>query len=193
MVDDTTRLIQFPGPVQMALVEVTTDSVAIEASWSAAVDPSGIDRYDWKNWRTTADTVVASGTTTLQVDTLSLEKPPINTRWEYGFEIRAVDTKGNEGPYSLPFRYAVVHEDQVGPVPPDTIYLDTLIVVGAVQAIAVWPESVEVDSGQSVQLYAAVLYSDGSISCDVPPAAPGALYESGTFTGGCDSAIARLP
>lgn len=58
--------------------------------------------------------------------------------------------------------------------------------------VAVWPTSVEIAPDEQVQFYAAVLYSDGTISCEMPPSAPGALYESGSFAGGCDSAIVAL-
>jgi hypothetical protein len=190
--ETSTRLIQYAGDMRMTLVAVTSDSVTIEAAWSASTDPSGVASYDWRNWRTTVDTIVAEGLTSLLADTFSVEKPPVNSRWEYGFEIRATDGKGNVGPYSMPFRYAIVHEDRVGPSPPDTVYLDTLIIVASAQAIAVWPPMIEIEVGERVQFYAAVLYSDGSMRCDDPPPASGVLYESGTFIGGCDSAMARL-
>ncbi|NIN68904.1 MAG: hypothetical protein GTO63_30295 [Anaerolineae bacterium] len=58
--------------------------------------------------------------------------------------------------------------------------------------VAVWPTSVEIAPDEQVQFYAALLRLDGTVDCDVPPAAPGALYESGSFLGGCDSAVALL-
>jgi hypothetical protein len=58
--------------------------------------------------------------------------------------------------------------------------------------VGVWPENATIAKGEQVQFYAAFLNSDGTVSCEVPPAALGALYDSGTFVGGCDSATALL-
>lgn len=73
--------------------------------------------------------------------------------------------------------------DTVPPPPPPPLLVDTL---------ALWPPGFQLDTGQQLQVWVAFRYTDGSSSCEAPPAAPGALYESGTFTAGCDSALALL-
>jgi hypothetical protein len=90
--------------------------------------------------------------------------------------------------------WSLANDDTIAPPPPDTVVVDTLIA-----AIAVWPESIELESGAAAQFYAAILVVetageavDSSFVCDTPPPAEGALYESGTFCCGCDSAIAVL-
>lgn len=67
-------------------------------------------------------------------------------------------------------------------MPPPQI-LDTL---------AIWPENVEIKTGELVQFWRADLFTNGLLLCEFPAPAPGALYESGSFTSGCDSAIAQL-
>jgi hypothetical protein len=180
--------------LQMSVVSSTADSVTIEARWSAASDPSGISQYDWLNWRSTPDTVVAQGSTSFLADSFAVARPPINEVYTFGFQIRAVDGVGNSGSFSSAHMWSLANEDTIAPPPPDTVVVDTLIA-----AIAVWPESIELESGAEVQFYAAVLLVetagqavDSSIVCDTPPPAQGALYESGTFCCGCDSAVAVL-
>jgi hypothetical protein len=180
--------------LRMSVVNSTADSVTVEARWSAASDPSGIAQYDWLNWRSTPDTVVAQGSTSFLADTFAVARPALNETHTFGFQIRAVDGVGNPGSFSSAHMWALANEDTVPPPPPDTVVVDTLIA-----AIAVWPESIELESGAEVQFYAAILLIetageavDSSIVCDTPSPAPAALYESGTFCCGCDSAIAVL-
>jgi hypothetical protein len=180
--------------LRMSVVSSTADSVTVEARWNAASDPSGIARYDWLNWRSTPDTVVAEGSTSFLADSFAVARPALNETHTFGFQIRAVDGVGNAGSFSTAHMWSLSNEDTVAPPPPDTVVVDTLVA-----AIAVWPESVELESGAELQFYAAILLIetageavDSSIVCDTPPPAQGALYESGTFCCGCDSAIAVL-
>lgn len=180
--------------LRMSVVSSTADSVTVEARWNAASDPSGIARYDWLNWRSTPDTVVAQGSTSLLADSFAVARPALNQTYTFGFQIRAVDGVGNAGSFSSAHTWSLSNEDTIAPPPPDTVVVDTLIA-----AIAVWPESIELESGAEVQFYAAILLIetageavDSSIVCDTPPPAQGALHESGTFCCGCDSAIAVL-
>lgn len=181
------------GP-QMSVVSSTADSVTIEARWSAASDPSGIAQYDWLNWRSTPDTVVAQGSTSFLADTFAVGRPQLNETYTFGFQIRAVDRVGNAGSYSAAHTWSLANEDTLPPPPPDTVVVDTLIA-----AIAVWPQSIDVESGSAVQFYAAALLIetagaavDSSFICDTPPPVQGALYDSGNFCCGCDSAIVVL-
>lgn len=188
------ELPQGEAGMRMSVLSATADSVTIEARWSAASDPSGIAHYDWLNWRSTPDTVVAQASTAFLADTFAVARPSLNETLTFGFQIRAVDGAGNPGSYSQAHMWSLANEDTMPPPPPDTVVVDTLIA-----GIAVWPESIELQSGTEVQLYAAILLIetageavDSSIVCDIPPPAQGALYESGTFCCGCDSAIAVL-
>ncbi len=180
--------------LQMSVISTTSDSVRVEARWSAASDPSGIAHYDWLNWRSTPDTVVAQDSTSFLADTFAVARPPLNATHTFGFQIRAVDGVGNAGNFSQAHMWSLANDDTIPPPPPDTVVVDTLIA-----GIAVWPESIELEVGAEVQFYAAVLLIetagaavDSSIVCDTPAPAQGALYESGTFCCGCDSAIAVL-
>jgi hypothetical protein len=161
---------------------------------SVLSDPSGIAHYDWLNWRSTPDTVVAQASTPFLADTFAVARPQLNETLTFGFQIRAVDEAGNAGSFSPAHMWSLANEDTTPPPPPDTVVVDTLIA-----AIAVWPETIEVERGTEVQLYAALLLIetageavDSLIVCDTPPPAQGALYESGTFCCGCDSAMAVL-
>lgn len=180
---------------RMSVLSATADSVTIEARWSTATDESGIARYDWLNWRSTPDTVVAGDSTSLFADTFSVARPGINETLNFGFQIRAVDGAGNVGSFSPAHMWSLANEDTIPPPPPDSVVVDTLVV-----GMSVWPKSIEIDTGTQVQFYAALLIvetageaADTSIVCDTPPPAPGALYDSGTFCCGCDSAAASLP
>jgi len=111
------------------------DSVWVSAAWAPSVDPSGIAGYDWLNWRTTSDSVVAADATVYLADTFAVALPPIGQRYDFGFQIRATDGVGNVGPYSTPFHWGLLVEnpaDTIGPAPPDDIYMDTLIIIGGV-------------------------------------------------------------
>lgn len=188
------ELPQAEAAVQMSVLSATADSVSIEARWNAVSDPSGIDHYDWINWRSTPDTVVAQASTPLPGDTFAVARPQLNETITFGFQVRAVDGAGNAGYFSQAHMWSLANDDTIPPPPPDTVVVDTLIA-----AIAVWPESIELESGAEVQFYAALLLIetageavDSSIVCDTPAPAQGALYDSGTFCCGCDSAIAVL-
>lgn len=181
-------------PVSMTVVSMSADSVDVEARWSMVSDPSGISHYEWINWRTHPDTIVAYDQTSLQADTLSVGRPGLNETLTFGFQIRAVDNAGNVGVYSQPHMWSLSNADTVPPPPPDTIVVDTLVA-----SIQVWPDSFASQTGEQVQLYAAMLLIetrgqavDSIYTCDIPPAVPGARYESGTFCCGCDSAVAAL-
>lgn len=168
------------GGITVSLVDTTADVAYIAAHWSAVSDPSGILHYEWVNWRSTPDTVVAHDSTTFLADTFVIQRPPPNEVFTFGFRIRAVDLAGNAGNFSQPHMWSFTNSDTV---PPDTIIVDT---------IAVWPADVTIAAGGMVQFYVAYLYDDGSVSCETPPAESGALYDSGTFCCGCDSALAVL-
>ncbi|UCC82235.1 MAG: hypothetical protein JSW46_14765 [Gemmatimonadota bacterium] len=192
--DRDAKLPEIAAGLQMSVLSATADSVTIQARWSTASDPSGIAQYDWLNWRSTPDTVVAQGSTSFLADTFALVRPPLNETHTFGFQIRAVDGVGNAGDFSPAHIWSLANEDTIAPPPPDTVVVDTLIA-----AISLWPESVELERGVKVQFYAAILLIetageavDSSIVCDTPPPAQGALYESGSFCCGCDSATAAL-
>jgi hypothetical protein len=56
--------------------------------------------------------------------------------------------------------------------------------------VAVWPYDLDLADGDSAQVYAALLYSDGRVHCAAPPPNPAFRYSIGPA--GCDSAVARL-
>jgi hypothetical protein len=186
-------LVQSPGEARFDLISVSGDTASVEACWSEATDPSGIDHYDWRNWRTLPDTIIAQDATTFWCDTLSVGIPPVNQNYAYGFEIMATDGQGNEGPWSEPTLWWLVHGDTVGPSPPDSVWIvegDTVVVYqNPVVSVAIWPESVTVAVGESVQFYAAMLLADGTVFCT--DATAQATERPWTHEG-CDSAVARL-
>jgi len=57
--------------------------------------------------------------------------------------------------------------------------------------LKVWPQEITVDTGQSVQFYAAVQLTDGSVGCT--DAGPEWTFPPWTNTAECDSAVALLP
>lgn len=187
-------LIQSPGDTHFDLVSVQGDTASVEACWTEATDPSGISHYDWRNWRTLPDTIVAQDATAFLCDTMTLGIPPVNETYAYGFEVMATDGQGNEGPWSDATLWWLVHGDTVGPSPPDSVWIvegDTVRVYhNQVVSLSVWPESVTVVVGESVQFYAAVLLSDGTVLCT--DATEYALAAPWVHQAECDSAVMRL-
>lgn len=182
------RLDQEIGAAHFSLIGQTTDSVSVSVSWSAVTDPSGIARYEWRD--STLGGPVITGTTTLLSDTLTVIKPPLNGRLDHEFQVRAVDGKGNVGQYSKPTRWGITHPDRLGPSAPDTVYLDTLIVVTDAVRIGVWPDSLSILEGKQAQLYTAILFENGTVWCDTSQATtdPAILYNVVAWPGACDSA-----
>ena len=120
-------IIQQQGPASFALITVTADSVFVSARWNVATDPSGVSFYEWKDSTTSPAGAKILGSTTFLVDTFGVVKPPINSRHDHEFKVRAVDGIGNRGPYSAGTRWAIVYSDTTGPAAPGGVVLDTLI------------------------------------------------------------------
>jgi endo-1,4-beta-xylanase len=101
--------------------------VFISASWNAVSDPSGILRYEWRDTTIAPPGQRAFGQTVFLVDTFAVAKPPINSRHDHEFKVRAVDGAGNVGQYSAAKRWGLVTQDTLAPGVPGGVTLDTLI------------------------------------------------------------------
>lgn len=180
------------GWISLGIVEDTGDSLRVEIVFDTATgDPAGVAQLDWQNWGVNPAQDTITGSTLSLIDTMTVRRPALGVVELYEIRARAVDGDGIVGDWSLPQRWAIRHLNVFGPAPPiilDPAPDDTFDVTSAV-AVGVWPDSSEIETGAQVQQYAAVVQSDATIHCTVPAPAPGALYDSGTFCCGCDSAM----
>lgn len=162
------------GNIALAVIAILADSVRVSVRWSAVADPSGLHHYEW--WDTTTAMIGPTGTiagpsqratTIFLTDTITVAKPPLNQRYEHMFYVMAVDNRGNRGPYSPGRKWALVRPDVVGPNAPDSIFLDTLVVVPEVAlAVGLWPESITIAENERGVLWTAMVISDNRVVCD---------------------------
>lgn len=184
------------GPIRFGVVADNGDSLDIEIRFAVS-DTAELDHINWENVGFAPVQPLVIGSTapaTATLDTVQLRKPAPGATDGYEMRAQGVDTLANVGPFSAPQPWFITHLDTVGPPPPqqiDPVPGDTIIVTSTLE-IAVWPDSSEIAELEEVQYYAAKLHSDAIARCDIPAPVPGALYESGTFPGGCDSALAKL-
>lgn len=181
--DETkTRIIQHVASTHLSLVGETGggDSLLVEVGFDTISDPSGIDRVHWQNWgvappEITADTV--AGMTKTMIDTLKVRKPPINSADTYNLRVHAVDKVENQGPWSPPHEWTIMHGDTTGPFPPGIVLEDTIKIYTSVTilSVTVWPSSIRTTAyNADGNCYAA----DTSPPCAFPALAI-SLYDDG--------------
>lgn len=196
--------LEHDGQISLAVIAITTDSLAVSVRWGAVTDPSGIQRYEWMDTTVLpANGPVIRGSTGFLTDTLTVAKPPLNSRHEHDFSVRAVDMRGNVGPYSPKRRWALTRPDVTGPRSPDSVYIDTLVVVPEVAlAVGMWPRSVSIPENGHTVIWTAMIISDdravcdtigisGSLSRDTTVTYDLMTHSWQTCTSAWDSAIAR--
>ena len=192
---DPPFIVQPPSTtLRLDLVADLGDSLDVSVLFTPPSDPSGIASIAWRNFRVSPpplDTI--SGSTAGVVDTFRVRKPAPATTDAYAIQARATDGAGNTAAWSSQHPWAVIFQDTIPPGE-TTIVLDTIIISG-VQATEVWPADLDLIAGQNAQLYAALLFSDGSKTCVDSAASTdtSVAFNLTTWPGACDSAIARLP